>query len=125
MAASGVYALAVEVKDGPKLLISKLKSFDKSSMLVDIFTSLDISCGSGREIALVEASERPSGPWIEVELHESVSTLEAFLMPERSFADVKAPNKIPQGVFFCTESHIVFLHADVFEADVGLQTIKY
>ena len=80
MAALSEYALAVEVKDGPKLLLSKLKSFNKTDMMVDVFTSLDISCGSGKEIVLVEVAERPGGPWREIELHESVSMLECFGM---------------------------------------------
>ena len=64
------YALAIEVKDGPKLLLSKLKSFNKTVMMVDVFTSLDTSCSSGKEIVLVEVAERPGGPWREIELVE-------------------------------------------------------
>ena len=53
----GEYALAVEVKDGPKLLLSKLNSFNETDIMVDVSTSLDISCGLGKEIELVEVAE--------------------------------------------------------------------
>ena len=59
MASQSEYALANEVKDGPRTLISKLKSFDKADLMVDVFTSLDVTCGSGREI-----TAGPSGQFV-------------------------------------------------------------
>ena len=42
-------AMAIEVKDGPKTRLSKLKSVNTSDLIVDVFTGLDITC-SRREL---------------------------------------------------------------------------
>ena len=42
-------AMAIEVTDGPKTHLSKLKSVNTSDLIVDVFTGLDITC-SRREL---------------------------------------------------------------------------
>ena len=42
-------AMAIEVTDGPKTRLSKLKSVNTSDLIVDVFTGLDITC-SRREL---------------------------------------------------------------------------
>ena len=42
-------AMAIEVTDGPKTCLSKLKSVNTSDLIVDVFTGLDITC-SRREL---------------------------------------------------------------------------
>ena len=42
-------AMAIEVTDGPKTRLSKLKSVNTSDLIIDVFTGLDITC-SRREL---------------------------------------------------------------------------
>ena len=51
-------AMAMEVTDGPKTRLSKLKSVNTSDLIVDVFTGLDITC-SRRELKHVQVAEQP------------------------------------------------------------------
>ena len=53
MASPSEFGLAIEVTDGPKTLLSKLKSVNTSDLKVEVFTGLDITC-SGRELKRVQ-----------------------------------------------------------------------
>ena len=72
------------VTDGPKTLMSKLKSVNTSDLIVDVFTGLDITC-SGREVKRVQVAEQPGGRWRDVELYESVQMLQSFNMKHMHF----------------------------------------
>ena len=58
MASLSEFGLAIEVTDGPKTFLSKLKSVNTSDFIVDVFTGLDITC-SGREVKRVQVAEQP------------------------------------------------------------------
>ena len=58
MASPSEFGLAIEVTDGPKTLLSKLKSVNTSDLIVDVFMGLDITC-SGREVKRVQVAEQP------------------------------------------------------------------
>ena len=53
-------AMAIEVTDGPKTHLSKLKSVNTSDLIVDVFTGLDITC-SRRELKHVQVAEQSGG----------------------------------------------------------------
>ena len=53
-------AMVIEVTDGPKTYLSKLKSVNTSDLIVDVFTGLDITC-SRRELKHVQVAEQPGG----------------------------------------------------------------
>ena len=84
MASPSEFGLAIEVIDGPKTLLSKLKSVNTSDLIVDVFTGLDITC-SGREVKRVQVAEQPGGRWRDVELYESVQMLQSFNMKHVHF----------------------------------------
>ena len=84
MASPSEFGLAIEVTDGPKTLLSKLRSVNTSDLIVDIFRGLDITC-SGREVKRVQVAEQPGGRWRDVELYESVQMLQSFNMKHVHF----------------------------------------
>jgi len=72
-----IIGLSVEVKKGPKTLVSSLKTFYVSDTLQDVFNSFSLEDTTAHVIR-AEASDRASGPWRQVGLDESVSMLASF-----------------------------------------------
>ena len=52
MASPSEFGLAIEVTDGPKTFLSKLKSVNTSDLIVAVFTGLDWSAGTETYIFL-------------------------------------------------------------------------
>ena len=66
----GGYALAVELKHGPNILMSVLKSFPVTFTLSEVCESLRPPANMA--ILKAEASENKTGPWLQVEVAECV-----------------------------------------------------
>ena len=70
------HALAVELKHGPKVLLSVLKSYPVTSTLNQVFTSMyppeNLTI---LKVEVLEVSERKTGPWLQVEAKEFVQML--------------------------------------------------
>ena len=74
MASPSEFGLAIEVTDGPKTLLSKLKSVNTSDLIVDVFMGLDITC-SGREVKRVQVAEQPFVCCVNVRCRVSMSSI--------------------------------------------------
>ena len=67
------YALAVELKHGPKVLLSVFKSYPVTSTLNQVFASMHPP--ENLTILKVEVSKRKTCPWLQVEAKEWVQML--------------------------------------------------
>ena len=78
MAAANRYVLTVEVWQGPKLLVSILRSFPMSSTLDDFFNSLDVAMPSKTSLYAIQATEQATGPCGTVNGSEHIAMLANF-----------------------------------------------